>query len=153
MTIARENALPCRRVRLPHQRPPWVAEAAPFLLTVCCRPRHVNQLCLPVVARTIRQALEFHDQRATWSLHACVLMPDHLHLLVTIPAATSQQRVIANWKRYVARHHGVSWQQDFFEHRLRQDEHFDAKVDYLRQNPVRARLVERADAWPYFWTW
>jgi hypothetical protein len=46
----------------------------------------------------------------------------------------------------------VSWQRDFFEHRLRSHQHVDAKRAYLRQNPVRAGLVAHPDDWPYFWS-
>jgi REP element-mobilizing transposase RayT len=80
-------------------------------------------------------------------------MPDHLHLLATVPAETQLEHLLAHWKRHVARTCGVRWQRDFFEHRLRRDEHFEAKLEYLRQNPVRAGLVVRPEDWPHFWTW
>jgi REP element-mobilizing transposase RayT len=80
-------------------------------------------------------------------------MPDHLHLIATVAAETPLTHTVMYWKRYLAREAGVDWQRDFFEHRLRRDEHFDAKVDYLRMNPVRAGLVANPDEWPYFWTW
>ena len=37
----------------------------------------------------------------------------------------------------------------FFEHRLRKEESFREKADYILANPVRAGLVERAEDWPY----
>jgi len=105
------------------------------------------------VANLIRAWLEFHDGRGSWRLHACVLMPDHVHVIATVPAETRLAHTVAYWKRYVARWAGVEWQRDFFEHRLRQDEHFAVKVEYLRMNPVRAGLVASSEDWPYFWTW
>ncbi len=78
-------------------------------------------------------------------------MPDHVHLLVTVPPTTSIPRVISAWKRFIARTYGVRWQRDFFEHRMRHAEHVDAKREYLRQNPVRAGLVATAEEWPFFW--
>jgi putative transposase len=80
-------------------------------------------------------------------------MPDHMHLIATVPAETRLAQMVTQWKRYVARESGVDWQRDFFEHRLRRDEHFDAKLDYLRMNPVRAGLVTKPEEWPFFWTW
>ena len=36
-----------------------------------------------------------------------------------------------------------------FDHVLRNDESYGEKWKYVRENPVRAGLVSRADAWPY----
>ena len=80
-------------------------------------------------------------------------MPDHLHVLVTVPASTDLRRLMMACKRFIARRTPVQWQRDYFEHRLRGTEHWDAKLEYLRQNPVRAGLVQRSEDWPYFWTW
>jgi hypothetical protein len=48
--------------------------------------------------------------------------------------------MIERWKRYTATRAGIRWQRDFFDHRLRADESFEAKSAYIRQNPVRAGL-------------
>ncbi len=37
----------------------------------------------------------------------------------------------------------------FFDHRLREGESLELKAAYLRENPVRAGLVARADGWPW----
>ncbi len=57
--------------------------------------------------------------------------------------------VIAGFKRYTARQHGIIWQRNFFEHRLRQEESMEEKAGYVLQNPVRAGLVQPSAAWPY----
>ncbi|PYJ49207.1 MAG: hypothetical protein DME85_00505 [Verrucomicrobia bacterium] len=41
------------------------------------------------------------------------------------------------------------WQPGFFDHVLRSDESHAQKWKYLRDNPVRANLVELWDQWPY----
>ena len=41
------------------------------------------------------------------------------------------------------------WQPGFFDHLLRSNESYDQKWEYVRQNPVRARLVNMAEEWPY----
>jgi REP element-mobilizing transposase RayT len=141
------------RQALPHAQRATSNAADARFLTVCTAPRRKNQLCLPIAATEIRAVLEFHHQRAAWHLHAVVLMPDHLHVLVTVPASTDLRRLMMACKRFIARRTPVQWQRDFFEHRLRRTKHWDAKLEYLRQNPVRAGLVERPEDWPYFWTW
>ena len=139
--------------RLPHAVPPWIDGPAVYFLTCCTVPRACNQLCRPEIAGFLKTSLEFHQERYRWRLHGCVLMPDHLHLLATVAAETDLPRLVTNWKRHAARSCGVYWQRDFFEHRLRRGEYFDAKLEYMRQNPVRAALVSSANDWPYFWTW
>lgn len=41
------------------------------------------------------------------------------------------------------------WKRGFFDHILRSAESYSQKWNYVRENPVRARLVESAEAWPY----
>jgi REP element-mobilizing transposase RayT len=140
------------RKQLPHGRPAWITTDAVHFLTVCSTPRQRNQLCHDHVWCDLLKCLQLHDERAEWQLIAAVAMPDHLHVLATIAVETSIPPMVARWKRFTARTHGVRWQRDFFEHRLRQTEHVDAKREYLRQNPVRAGLVQDPDEWPYFWS-
>ena len=75
-------------------------------------------------------------------------MPDHVHLLVKF-SQDGVRKVVMNWKRYAATKVGVMWQRDFFDHRLRSDESFSEKAFYIRNNPVRAGLVDNPNKWPY----
>jgi len=86
-----------------------------------------------------------------WNAPLLVLMPDHLHLLASFPVDKSMKRVVADWKRYTARSLGISWQRDFFDHRLRSDEEVSEKWHYVLINPVRGGLVETAEDWEYTW--
>ena len=85
------------------------------------------------------------------------IMPDHLHLLLTPAADISLERALqlikggfsyrlgkaANAKR------GLVWQESFTNHRIRDERDCAQHGDYIRMNPVRARLVERPDLYPY----
>ena len=134
------------RRSLPHAIPPWVRVDATWFVTACARSRGVDTLCVEPLATMLLESLQTHAERARWTLHLGVLMPDHLHLVLS---GQDPAVVVRNWKRYTARHYGVRWQRDFFEHRLRADESFHAKVEYILQNPVRAGLVASASAWPH----
>jgi putative transposase len=57
--------------------------------------------------------------------------------------------ITSKWKEWTAKTIGISWHRDFFEHRLRQDESFREKADYILLNPVRAGLVQTPEDWPY----
>lgn len=50
-----------------------------------------------------------------------------------------------------AKQTGVQWQRDFFDHRLRSDESFGDKANYIRMNPARKGLVLREEEWRYVW--
>ena len=81
-----------------------------------------------------------------------VIMPDHLHLFVRGPDDFQLGRWIGMLKQSLAKEIAtgpVIWQRGFFDHVLRNDESYGHKWNYVRENPVRAGLVTKADDWPY----
>lgn len=138
-----------QRKSLPHQVPAWVKSGNLFFLTVCCAERGANQLCVEGIARAIFESVNHRQERAHWFVRLLLLMPDHLHMLAAFPPGGEMAKTVRLWKTYLARQHGVRWQRDFFDHRLRDDESWEAKADYIRQNPVRAGFVARAEDWPH----
>jgi putative transposase len=90
-------------------------------------------------------------------LEYCV-MPNYWHLLVW-PERDDQ---LSRYMRWITGVHGQRWRQArgqsgqgaVYQGRYRwvgvQDgQHFDIARQYIRQNPVRAGLVDRAEAWPW----
>jgi REP element-mobilizing transposase RayT len=80
-------------------------------------------------------------------------MPDHLHLFV---APDDPEIPLENWVRYwkscFSKQHGNRehrWQTDHWDTRLRAEESYDNKWDYVVQNPVRKGLVSEAEQWPF----
>jgi hypothetical protein len=57
--------------------------------------------------------------------------------------------VLSKWKEWTVKQLAIHWQIDFFDHRLRRDESFREKADYILANPVRVGLVQRAEDWPF----
>ena len=80
-------------------------------------------------------------------------MPDHLHAMISFDweRGDGLGQVIQNWKRFTARKLEIVWQRDFFDHRIRSDNDLANKWIYIRENPVRAGLVDTYDAWPHVW--
>jgi REP element-mobilizing transposase RayT len=76
-------------------------------------------------------------------------MPDHLHMLIGVPGDAKLSNLIRDFKRIATRIASITWQRNFFDHRLRHDESLDEKVAYIRANPVRARLIGPNDHWPF----
>ena len=109
----------------------------------------MNQLCFPTVAEQIFQTAARYDQEKTWYLILMLLMPDHLHALISVGTDMTLSTVIANFKRATTRFAGVSWQRNFFDHRIRDSGDPVGKENYILQNPVRAGLVSTAEQWSY----
>ena len=142
------------RTWLHHDIPSWVRNCDEiFFITVCAAPRGTRQLIEPEIANTLIDSVAHrHDAKECW-VHLFVVMPDHVHGLLSFPSAEhGMKRTIANWKRWTARRLKIEWQPGFFDHRLRGNESFDEKADYIRMNPVRAGLVARPEDWPHIWS-
>jgi len=83
-------------------------------------------------------------------------MPDHAHLFCT-PAEFPPRPIkqwVSFWKSHAARHwphreDAPLWQRDFWDTQLRRSENYTEKWQYVQANPVRAKLVERVEDWPY----
>ncbi|HKP93313.1 MAG TPA: transposase [Chthoniobacterales bacterium] len=131
--------------------PLWVhPNQEDYFITICCRERRRNQLANPTMGPALIESIKHRNERQVWYVHLAMIMPDHVHLLVTFGAPDARiQTVVSKWKEWTAKSLGVQWQRDFFEHRLRKEESSRRKADYILENPVRAGLVSRFEHWPY----
>ena len=100
-----------------------------------------------------RLLMETWQAARGWLVGYYLLMPDHLHCICAPGEGDfGMERWISYWKdRFWKRHRRADWewQPRGFHHRLRSNESFAEKWNYVRQNPVRAGLVERAGDWPW----
>lgn len=84
-----------------------------------------------------------------------LLMPDHLHFFVD----TGDEVLLSDWmkslknslSKTLRKHHHASphWQKGFFDYLVRSENSYQEKWLYVRENPVRAKLVSVPDDWPY----
>jgi putative transposase len=140
------------RKRLPHEIPEGVEigpEGEVFFITICCEPRGENQLANDRVWSGIVETVEHREKAGDWKIGLMVAMPDHLHALVGFPGNKRMPQVIRAFKAWMASCHGIRWQRDFFDHRLRSWESGEEKANYIRMNPVRAGLVATPGDWLY----
>ena len=96
----------------------------------------------------------YHYRGAAYLLHEFVIMPDHIHVLIT--PVTSLEKAIQFIKggfSYRAKKELGSnmeiWQKSFQDQRIRDAADYDVHRNYIHQNPVRQRLCERAGEYPY----
>jgi REP element-mobilizing transposase RayT len=120
-----------------------------WFLTVCAHRRDGISL-LPAAAAILEAACHRHRLRL-WALRLCLVMPDHVHLLATLPPEASLARTVGDWKRLLAVRHGIAWQRNFYDHRIRSETSASEKWDYIRLNPVRKGLCTSPEDWPW-WT-
>jgi putative transposase len=137
------------RKSLPHTAPPWVTAGALFFVTLRCDKTNTVDLTTPTRAKLLLEAAAHYHEHHRWFARLFLLMPDHVHALLAFPSSESMRKCMQDWKRYTARTVVLSWQRDFFDHRIRDDESWELKADYIRQNPVRKGLVCSASEWPW----
>ncbi len=136
-------------------RPPRIPNWLPthretvYFLTICVAGRQ-PVLDNPVAWATCQAVWRRLD---CWEIRAALAMPDHLHLLLT-PRCDREESLSAflKWfKRWFREALPTDWlwMEGGFDRLLRSDESAAAKWEYIRQNPVRAGLVERPEDWPY----
>ena len=103
------------------------------------------------MAVVLFDAVAFRQYAGRWYVHLLLLMPDHLHALITFPREEDMKKVMANFKEITAKRAGVTRQRDFFDHRLRTKDSFQDRTGYILMNPVRKGLIENHEQWPYIW--
>jgi putative transposase len=108
------------------------------------------------VAEQVIEAIRFRVQQHVWQVFEWVLMPNHLHLFFELTNGCLKQ-VLEAFKKWTARkaseivaiETALFWQREWFDHWSRSDSEDDRIVTYVRQNPVKAGLVNDHREWPY----
>jgi len=95
-----------------------------------------------------------HDGR--FELHAFVLMPEHVHLLLTPASDVTLEHAVQLIKGGYSHALGSilgrkreMWQRGFTDHRIRDDQDFIHHQNYIHQNPVEREIVNDASEYKY----
>lgn len=126
-----------------------MAEDSLFFITINCLAKGQDQLCLPDVAPRILDSARFYHEQFKWLCRLMLLMPDHLHAVLADPSEPGLKTTITRWKGDSSKTLVIRWQQDFFDHRLRDHWQVGEKTSYILQNPVRRGLCRDAAEWPH----
>lgn len=78
-----------------------------------------------------------------------VVLPDHIHCLLTLPKGESDYSVrLRLIKTIMTKQAGEQiWQKRFWEHAIRDEYDFEQHVNYIHYNPVKHGLVNRPIDW------
>ena len=118
----------------------------------------------------LRYAFSSSKKRYLYTIDAIVILPDHLHMIITPEVAREYPKIIAHIKRSFVygldretkaqakmeissqkhrRDHSGIWQERYYEHTIRNEKDLIEKLHYMRSNPIKHNLVERTDEWQY----
>jgi len=142
------------RCNLPHSQKDY---KAPFITFTTKRRESLPEWAKDIVLRCC-----LHGHGTTYNLYAAMIMPDHVHLVLTPSVDMTNRRIyplyeiLRRLKGYSAklindrRGHGHAvWQEESFDHVLRSSESLDAKIAHILANPVRAGLSITPDEYPW----
>lgn len=143
------------RRKLPHYQKPNTALFVTF--------RSTSHDPFPSTARDAILRCCLKGRNYKFVLHAAVVMPEHVHLLLTplndisgwpygLPdILKSLKGASARAVNQVLGRSGPVWQEESFDHVLRSDDSFEDKKEYIRLNPVRRGLVKTPEDYPWLW--
>jgi len=91
-----------------------------------------------------------------FTVHDFVIMPNHLHVLLTVPGDSSVEKAMqyikGGFSFRVKKELGVCgeiWQRGFSDVRITSEQSFREHQDYIAQNPVKARLAAVPEEYPF----
>lgn len=115
----------------------------------------------------LRDAFRYTLKRHPFTIVACVILPDHLHFIWTLPRNSSDfstrwrliksyfsrhwtdQEYIIRSKSRVAKQEKEIWQRRFWEHLIRDEADLNRHIDYIHFNPVKHGFVDSPFDWKY----
>jgi len=135
------------RHRPHHSIHPATQRPTLVFLTLCTRDR--KRLLDNRIAHDA--LIDAWQSASAWRVGRYVIMPDHAHLFVT---PGTPELPLVNWlkfcKRWLSAVLGANaWQDDYWDYTPRSNDSYADKWEYVRRNPERAGLVDRAEDWPY----
>jgi len=105
------------------------------------------------LAEIVQNALLRFDGKR-YALHAWVVMPNHVHTLLTPQAGWELSQIAHSWKSYTAsecnkvlKRKGEFWQRESFDRYIRNEKHYANAIRYIENNPVKAGLCARPEDW------
>jgi len=108
------------------------------------------------MALLLIDSLYSYRAQSKYLLHEFVIMPEHIHLLITPALGVTIERVMqlikGGYSYRVGKELGSRteiWQRSFTDHRIRDECDYLRHREYIRENPVKRRLAETPEVYPY----
>lgn len=136
---------------LPH----WELKGSTYFITVRVVPELGKPFLKPLLANWFMKFLQNHHS-VLYELLAFVIMPDHLHLIIKPLPHQTLSKIMQQLKggssfqlNKLLNKSGPFWQKESFDHLIRDQAGLRDKWDYIRENPVKAKLVSVKDGYPF----
>jgi REP element-mobilizing transposase RayT len=108
------------------------------------------------LAQLVAGAITYFEGRR-YELHAWVVMPNHAHVVVWPMPGHTLSGILHSWKSFTS--HEINkrlsqkvvpfWQNESYEHLVREDDELHRCCQYTLMNPVNARLCARPEQWQW----
>ena len=137
----------------PARLPPACAEQSYFVTTSADQKRFLFQS--EPMANLFIETLYSYCRQNKFLLHEFVLMPNHLHVILTpteITLERAMQFIKGGYSHRVNSELGKKfevWQRGFTDRRIRNRSEYDGFREYIRMNPVEGGLVTRPEEFRY----
>jgi putative DNA methylase len=116
-------------------------------------------LLKPEIAALTENALLYFDQER-YRLHGWVIMPNHVHVVVTPFEQQSLSAILHSWKSFTSKmankllsRSGRFWSTEYFDRAIRNEAHYGNALGYIAMNPVKAGLCARPEDWRFSSSW
>jgi putative DNA methylase len=123
-----------------------------LLDTATWDPLYLRQ---PAIARMVVDAIVYNgEELGQYDLHAFVVMPNHVHVLITalapLPAIMkSLKNITAKRANLILGRGGIFWQRESYDRMIRDEREFDRVRNYIERNPVAPGLARDPAGFPY----
>jgi putative transposase len=122
-------------------------------LTFSCYHRK-PKLAAPSACTLFLASLERVRLQFGFLVYGYVVMPEHVHLLVSEPEAPGLARALQSLKQSIARQLALRaaepfWQERYYDFNVWSERKFVEKLRYIHRNPVTRGLVARPEDWPW----
>jgi putative transposase len=140
-------------VKYRRRMPQWRLVGSVYFVTWRLAPSQVK--LKEEERRVIMSALQYFDG-SRYELFACVVMDDHVHVLVKPLENDQVERIVHSWKSFTAHKFQKEcgrevpiWQEEYFDRIIRDEKEFLDKAQYIFNNPLK-RWPEMEE---YPWVW
>ncbi len=103
-------------------------------------------------ANILLDVFEQNRTKSRLQIHAFVVMPDHIHLLLTPATDVSLEKAMQFIKggfSFQLKSKSSVWQESFNEQRIKDADDYANHKTYIEENPVRARLTTLRETYPF----
>ncbi len=115
----------------------------------------------------LRQSFVQSKKRFDYRIDAIVILPEHIHMVITPKKATDYPKIVGAIKAYFSRYyagqdkdeeqsisrykkrHKAVWQKKYYEHTIRDEKDWHETMTYMKHNPVKHGLVDDVNNWMY----